>query len=227
LEDNYGIAYDHETGYFFMKFPIECGRNLYEIMDWLRSNKTAIVYPIKHSVITPNDKAFRPTPISLLDGMNNISTNGTNIELKYQPNNFIGELRKENLKGKTEELVLWENQNNPFGNGKMTFDKIIPRNAKMLRFYFEGNVDYQEVALTADYSRFVLRRITGNSGGMQTPTPFILYFQEIDDLTNSYVKLYEGWSVESNDLVDMNYAQTEDIGISKVTAIVDPNWDGT
>ena len=57
---------------------------------WLSNNPIQIAYRKK----TPSSISTTPTDISLLDGMNNISTDGTNITLKYQPNNVIGECKK-------------------------------------------------------------------------------------------------------------------------------------
>ena len=88
LDDNYGIAYSNNT--FYMKLPPECGTTASEVDDWLGENPVSVVYLKK----TPSSVSTTPTDIALLENTNNISTDGTNITLKYQPNNVIGECKK-------------------------------------------------------------------------------------------------------------------------------------
>lgn len=56
---------------------------------WLSNNPIQIAYRKK----TPSSVSTTPTDIPLLENTNNISTDGTNITLKYQPNNVIGECK--------------------------------------------------------------------------------------------------------------------------------------
>lgn len=56
---------------------------------WLSNNPIQIAYRKK----TPSSVSTTPTDIPLLENTNNISTDGTNIQLKYQPNNVIGECK--------------------------------------------------------------------------------------------------------------------------------------
>ena len=87
LDDNYGIAYSNNT--FYMNLPPECGTTASEVDDWLGENPVRVVYLKK----TPSSISTTPTDIPLLENTNNISTDGTNITLKYQPNNVIGECK--------------------------------------------------------------------------------------------------------------------------------------
>jgi hypothetical protein len=87
LADNYGISYD--DGYFYMNLPPECGATESAVQTWLQNNPIGVVYVT--SDVT--EESTTPTDIPLLENTNNISTDGTNITLKYQPNNVIGECK--------------------------------------------------------------------------------------------------------------------------------------
>lgn len=60
-----------------------------EFTTWLSNNPIQIAYRKK----TPSSISTTPTDIPLLENTNNVSTDGTNITLKYQPNNVIGECK--------------------------------------------------------------------------------------------------------------------------------------
>lgn len=56
--------------------------------------KTAVTgQQLVYELATPLTIQLTPTQIQMLENTNNISTNGTNIQLKYQPNNVIGECK--------------------------------------------------------------------------------------------------------------------------------------
>lgn len=60
-----------------------------DMNTWLSNNPIQIAYRKK----TPSSASTTPTDIPLLENTNNVSTDGTNITLKYQPNNVIGECK--------------------------------------------------------------------------------------------------------------------------------------
>ena len=59
-----------------------------ELDTWLQNNPLQIVF--RNGT---RKESTTPTDIPLLENTNNISTDGTNITLKYQPNNVIGECK--------------------------------------------------------------------------------------------------------------------------------------
>lgn len=59
------------------------------VKAWMISNGAQLLYKLA----TPLTIQLTPTQIQMLENTNNISTDGTNITLKYQPNNVIGECK--------------------------------------------------------------------------------------------------------------------------------------
>lgn len=60
-----------------------------DLKTWLANNPLQVCYELA----TPLTIQLTPTQIQMLENTNNISTDGTNITLKYQPNNVIGECK--------------------------------------------------------------------------------------------------------------------------------------
>lgn len=86
-----------------IKFPISVASTPEQCKQWCIDNNLQIVY----EKATPTTISTPPSPLKLLKGTNHITTNGTTINLGYQPDNVIGEVKEKVDKTNYSEIVKY------------------------------------------------------------------------------------------------------------------------
>lgn len=84
---------DNEASNLNQNVHYWCQENLGAVVALPSDTPNDTVIQIYYELLTPSSVSTTPTDIPLLENTNNISTDGTNITLKYQPNNVIGECK--------------------------------------------------------------------------------------------------------------------------------------
>lgn len=77
-----------DPAYFNARFDNDFISDVNDLRTWLASNNLQICY----EKATPTTISTPPTDLKLLKGTNNLTTNGTTINLGYQPDNVIGDV---------------------------------------------------------------------------------------------------------------------------------------
>jgi len=110
-------------------------RSITTSADWkiyLASNPLHIVYELA----TPIEIHLTPKQLKLLQGINHISSNGTEIELTYQPDNVLGEIL-ENVEGQLSDTG-WE---------KISISSAVPSTSADPYLYYRKKAGIVEVTL--------------------------------------------------------------------------------
>lgn len=94
----YANSWDGDFAHFFYNsyeiFLYIPATSIQDAKDYLEAQYNAgTPITICAKLVNSTTSSTTPTDIPLLENTNNISTDGTNIELKYQPNNVIGECK--------------------------------------------------------------------------------------------------------------------------------------